>query len=159
MTTPTTTLGAIVGLFDSDATLTADVAGTGGLWVGGIPEDKNSLPLVCLVQHGEVPEWNFEAQVVEDRGNFDLIVYAKGLAAAELIAAHIKAVFDPKSTWRPQADVGDFVHLRALEGSTATNAWIERQDYRVKLVEYRAADSTWVYEVTLPYKSFVSRLI
>ncbi len=156
MTTPTTTLGALVALFDGDPTLSADVAGTGGLWVGGIPEDKNSLPLVCLVQHGEVPEWNFEAQVVEETGRFDLVVYAKGLAAAELIAQHIKAVFDPSSQMRPQANAGDFVHP-PLAG--VTNAWIERQDYRVKLVEYRAADSAWVYEVTLPYKSFVARLI
>ncbi len=158
MTTPTTTLGALVALFDGDATLTADVTGTGGLWVGGIPEDKNSLPLVCLTNFNEVPEWNFEAQTVELTGHFDLVLYAKGLAAAELIAQHLMNVYDPKNADRASTARGDFVHL-PLATSVATTSWIERQDYRVVLVDYRASASDWVYEITLPYKTFVARLL
>ncbi len=141
-----TTLGAIAALFSGDATLTADFTGSGGLWVGGIPEERATLPCCALMHHDDIPSWAMGAGPLEE-GRFDLIVYARQLAVAEALAADIKAVFDPKAGKR-------FVPLLIDDVSTA---WIQRLGYQVKLVQYRADDSTWVYEITLPYRSYVQR--
>ncbi|MGH8358113.1 MAG: hypothetical protein ACRESF_11525 [Pseudomonas sp.] len=153
MSYPTTTLAALSTLFAGGGTLGTDFAGSGGLWVGGVPEDKDvSLPLAVLVHHDEKPEWNFESATVQETTDFDLVIYAIGLAVAEGLANNVKAVFDPSSN----NSKGDFVQL-TMTGVNA--AWLERQSYRIRLVDYRAADSSWVYEITLPYKAFVVRNI
>lgn len=157
MSTPTTTLGAIVALFAGDATLTTDFTAAGGLWVGGVPEVFTVLPFVCLANFHERPDWNFEGQIVEETSTFDFLLYAVGLAAAEKLAGDIKAVFDPSSSPKAGKTAGAFVQLPLA--TTSTNSWLERQDYTIRAVEYRAADSSWVYEITLPYKAFVARLI
>ncbi len=148
-----TTLGAIAALFAGDATLIADFGvptdpnTSGGLWVGGIPEERAKLPCCALMHHDDVPEWVLGNAGPFETGRFDLIVYARQLAVAEALAADIKAVFDPKAGKR-------FVPLLIDDVSTA---WIQRLGYQVKLVQYRADDSTWVYEITLPYRSYVQR--
>lgn len=155
-----TTIQAVKALFDGDPTLAADFSVSGGLWEGGIPEDRTQLPLAALVHHGEVPEWNFEGQVVQLEGHWDIVLYAKGpdSTAAEALAADVMAVFDPSSNPKAGQTVNTFVQL-PLTPTYATSAWVERQDYVIKLVDARAADSGWVWEITLPYKSFVARLI
>ncbi len=151
-----TTLGSIAALFAGDATLTADFVASGGLWVGGIPEERATLPCCALLDFHEVPGWTFEGGIRQDEGEFKLLVYAKLLAAAEALATDIMAVFDPSTSPKAGQVSGAFVQL-SITG--ATSAWLERTDYRVALVQYRADDSTWVYEITMPYKTFVTRTV
>ncbi len=146
MSSPTT-LGAIVALFTANSTLTADFAATGGLWVGGIPEERAALPAVALMDFHEAPDWTLDDTTVIDTGEFSLIVYAVDLAAAETLATHVKTVYDPVSG-------GGFKTLSITNGVTA---FLKRTDYSVKLVEYRAADSSWVYEITMPFHTYVQR--
>lgn len=161
MSEPTTLLQAVVALLDGSAVF-ADLAASGGFWLGGIPEEKTALPFGAIVHGGEVPQWNTEGGVVQELGSFSLHVFAGGTsqagaaASAEALAADIKAVLDPSSTPAPGQTSGDFVQL-PLE--TATSAWIERQNYFVRLSEFRAQDGTWVYEVEMPYKAEVAKLI
>ena len=150
MSYPTTTLAGIVALFSGDPVLTNDFAATGGLWVGGVPEEKTDLPICALLNFHEVPEWNFESATVVEVGSFDFVIYGVGLATAEGLANDLKKAFDPGLS-QP-----GFAALPLL-GSTSN--WLERQDYKVRLVEYRAADSTWVYEITMSYKTTVARNI
>ncbi len=152
-----TLLGALTALFDADSVLTADTAATGGLWVGGIPEDRVALPAVALLHHDEVPDWTLDSTTVQEEGSFSFVVYAQTLAVAEALAADLKAVYDPSS--RPRAanqPRNAFVKLSITNGVTA---FIRRKGYQVQLVEYRAADSTWVYEVTMPYHAYVQRTV
>lgn len=162
MANPTTLLGAVQLLFSQSAAQ-ADVQTAGGLWVGGAPEKFASYPFVALTHGGERPEWNFEGEVVEETGSFEFWVYAIGrltdlppCAAVETIASHIKAAFDPSSGPLSGQTPGAFVQL-PMSGVTA--AWVERQDYRVRMVEPFSGDDVWVFEARLPYKSFVAKLI
>ena len=91
----TTLLGALVALFDGDPSLVAATTDTGGLWVGGIPEDKSALPIVALLPHNEVPGWVAPVKSVQEEGNFSLVVYQNGLAAAEYLAGLERAVRRP----------------------------------------------------------------
>ncbi len=156
MSSATTLLGALVALFDADATLAADFADTGGLWVAGVPEEKVALPCCALMQHDEVPSWVGPVTTVQEEGTFDFVVYAVGLDQAETLAQHIKDVFDPATTQRDITPPGDLVRL-AFTG--AVNGWVQRLGYRVRLVEYRSKDSVWVYEVTMPYEAHVGKTI
>lgn len=154
-----TLCGALVEMFDGSPTLAADFPaqpdGTpGGLWVGAIPETAKALPLVVLVQDDEIPQQFFRGTVTT-KGTFSFVIEALGLARAEALANDLKAVFDPSSTAR----TGQIVNAPVKLDITGTaNNWILRKGYRIRPVEYRAADSSWVYEITLPYESFVEYL-
>src|SRR5262249_56601014 len=74
-----TTLAAIVARFDGDAALQAAFAGSGGLWVGGVPEDRLALPQIVVEGFHERPEWDLEAAVIQDEGDWTLALFAAGL--------------------------------------------------------------------------------
>ncbi len=157
MTLPASTLlGAIRALFDGDATLASDFAGSGGLWVGGIPEDKDALPVCALMHHDEIPSWVGPAKTVQEAGTFDFVLYHPDLDAAEALAQHVKDVFDPKTATRGITPPGQLVRL-AFSG--AVNGWVQRLGYKVRLVDYRTAGGLWCYEVTMPYEAHVGKTI
>ena len=157
----TTTLGAIVALFDADSALADAFAGSGGLWVGGVPEDRLALPQCVIEGFREVPSWDFESGVRQDEGDWTAAIYAAGLEQTEALAAAFLAVFDPRKP-APDGSGGGWVELTALTagaGATATAAWVVRQDYQVALLAYRTADSSWAYAVRMAFKSYVARVV
>src|SRR5215468_7954626 len=91
-----TVLGALVELFDGDAVLTDDFAGAGGLWVGGVPEDRLALPQCVLLDYDQVPD-QFWPNVRTERATFRFVVYAAELAAAEALAADLLGLYDPRA--------------------------------------------------------------
>ena len=147
-----TTLGAIVAKFAGDATLAADAADTGGLWVCEVPEQLKSFPLVVLVQIEEVPEWDTEADTITEIGKYEFHIFHTSLATAESIAGHVKAVFDPTSA----LGAGNFP---ALDVTGQRSSWIERENYLVRMAEFRAPDGKTVFEIVLPFKSVVNKAI
>src|SRR5215467_8569416 len=141
----TTTLGAIVALFDADAALTEAFAGSGGLWVGGVPEDRLALPQCVIEGFREVPSWDFESAVIEDEGDFAFAVYAAELGPAEALAGLVKAVFDPQ---RPAADgsgggSADLTGMRRSSPAAASAADMIRQDAHVSHIAYRTHNRYW----------------
>src|SRR5262245_47929114 len=157
----TTTLGAIVALFDADVALSDAFAGSGGLWVGGVPEDRLALPQCVIEGFREVPSWDFESAVLQDEGDFTFAVYAAELGPAESLAALLRAVFDPKRP-APDGSGGGWAELTALTAGSpaaATAAYVVRQDYQVSLLAYRTANGDWAFAVRMPYKSYVARVL
>lgn len=156
----------MAGLFNANAALTVDFAATGGLWIGELPEDKKSFPICVLVQVREVPEWNTENQVVAQKGEFEFHVFqANDLPSAESLAADIMNVFDPTSTTAAVNLCGGFVRLpvaNCADDPSQTgnpNCWCERMDYQVRLADERNFQQYGVFEVILPYKTEVYKLM
>lgn len=152
----TTTLGAITELFDSDATLSEDFAQAGGLWQDLVPEDRpavsDACPHVVLKDFHEAPT-DFYPNVRVEQGAFEFVVYAVKRPVAEALASDIRGLFDPSSSPRaPQQPAGQLV-LLPIENTT--RAWVKRRDYRVRTVEYRTADGSLAWEVTMPYETVV----
>jgi uncharacterized protein DUF3168 len=134
----TTLLGAIVERFTADFDLNAAVPS--GIWVSQIPEGK-TLPFVCLIHGGEVPDWTFEREYVEE-GRVQFLCYAKGCAAAEAIATLIKTAFD----WQTVTITG------------AASIKVERVNYQVSSTElFRAPDGEIVYEALVEYIFWVRK--
>jgi len=155
------TLGAIMELFDGDDTLSDAFAGSGGLWIGGVPEDRLALPQCVIEGFHEVPAWDFEGAVIQDEGDFTFAVYAAELGPAEALAGLVKAVFDPRRP-APDGSGGGWAGLSALltgSPAAATAAYVVRQDYQVSLLQYRTAAGDWAYAVRMPYKSYVARIV
>jgi hypothetical protein len=132
MPTPTTLLGGLVAHFQGDTALTA--AATGGIWVSQVPEGVQ-LPFVCLLHGGEVPDWTFERDYVED-GEVQFLCYALGCAAAENIATLLKAAFD----WTN------------LTITNAISIQVERTNYQVSVTDlFRSPSGEIVYEAAVSY--------
>jgi hypothetical protein len=145
---PSTLLGAVEALIDASAVGKA-LKASGGLWLGGVPEDLAVLPFLAIVHHGEVPTFDPAGGLVEEVGHFDLVVTGRQpLGAVEALAGQVKALFDPN----PGATPGGFVELQV---AYAAVAWAYRLDYQVERLRQRAADGAYVYQVTMPYESHV----
>jgi Protein of unknown function (DUF3168) len=139
MATPTTLLGALVAHFQADASLTAAVSG--GIWVSQIPEGVQ-LPFVCLLHGGEVPDWTFERDYVED-GQVQFVAYALGCANAESIATLIKAAFD----WTD------------LTIANAISIQVERTNYQVSVTDlFRAPSGEIVYQAATDYHTRIKKV-
>jgi hypothetical protein len=133
-----TLLGAYVELFQASAALTA--AATGGIWVGQIPETI-VLPFVCLVHGGEVPNWTFERDYVED-GQVQFLCYALTCEAAESLATLVKAAFD----WQQ------------LTIANALSIQVERVNYLVQPEDqFRSPSGEIVYRAMVEYHSRVRK--
>src|SRR5262249_24539509 len=148
-------------LFDADVALSDAFAGSGGLWVGGVPEDRLALPQCVIEGFREVPSWDFESGVREDEGDWTAAIYAAELERTEALAAAFLAVFDPKRP-APDGSGGGWVELTALltgAPAPATAAYVMRQDYQVTLLAYRTADSSWAYAARMAYRSYVARVV
>ncbi len=145
-----TLLQAIQARLDASPVFAALTA-SGGVWVGGVPEDLTILPFVAIVHRGEVPMFDQGVGEISEEGHFDLIVTGRQpLSAVEALAAQVTALFDPDVKKKP-------VGLVELTIQGAAVATVRRLDYRVERLKERAADSAYVYQVTLPYQSFVMR--
>ncbi len=143
-----TLLQAIQARLDASPVFAA-LAASGGVWVGGVPEDLTTLPFVAIIHRGEVPTFDPAAGLVETVGHFDLVVTGRQpLSDVEALAAQVLALFDPTPATTP----GGFVEL-TIQGAAV--AWVFRTDYRVERLKERAADSAYVYQVMLPYESHV----
>ncbi len=147
----TTTLGAIIKIFD-DSAVYATFAATGGLWALEIPEKMTAFPIAAILQIEEVPAWNTENQVREDTGEFSIHVFHTSLADAETYAASIMALYEPSSA----LGAGNFPSLNVANSSVS---WAERTNYHVRLSEFRSPDGKPVYEVIMPMKTYVGRAI
>jgi hypothetical protein len=134
----TTLLGAIVEKFSADFDLTASVPS--GIWVSQVPEGK-ALPFVALIHGGEVPDWTFEREYVEE-GSVQFLCYAQGCAAAEAIATLVKTAFD----WGTLTITG------------AVSIQLERTNYQVSSTELaRSPTGEIVYEAMVEYRTIVRK--
>lgn len=149
MAVATTLLGALSQLLDASPVGTA-LRAAGGVWVGGVPEDKPTLPFLAVLNHSEKPFLEGAPAVIEEDGYFELAVYQIGLQQAEALAGLVKALLDPTPSTAP----GGRVEL-AIDGAALAKVW--RLDYCVRLAPWKAQDGRYVYEVLMPCASFVTR--
>ena len=140
----TTLLGILVDRFDDVPALVAAVPT--GIYVSQIPETK-PLPYVVLVHGGEVPDWNFQNEYVEE-GRVQFYCYALTCQAVEEIATLVKSAYD----WEEGSLVvtgGDAV-ARAIS--------LERTNYLVSITDlFRAPSGEVVYEALVEYQTRIRR--
>jgi hypothetical protein len=133
-----TLLGAIVNQFNASGALMAAVPS--GIWVSQVPETL-PLPFVVLIHGGEVPDWTFERDYLED-GQVQFLCYALGCAAAENIATLLKTAFD----WQ------------SLMITNATSIQVERTNYLVSATDlFRAPSGEIVYEAMVEFHTRVKK--
>lgn len=143
----TTLLGSLVSKLDASPVGTA-LASAGGTWVGGIPEDKPSLPFLAVLEHSERPLWSEAACLTAEDGNFVLAVYEIGLQQAEALAGLVKTLLDPPS---PAVRPG-FVELDIADVGLC---YVKRLDYRVRLAPWKAQDGRHVFEILMPFATYL----
>lgn len=145
-----TLLAALQEKLDGSAVF-AQFKASGGVWVGGVPEDLTKLPFLAIVHHDEIPDFGGPPGIMDERGSFDLVVVGKQpLSAAEALAGQIKAILDPVPSRDPEGRV-------ELTITGAALAFVERAGYRVERLPQRTADGGYAYQITMPFRSFVTR--
>lgn len=151
VTPATTLLQGLEAKLDGDPAVSAAFAASGGVWLAGVPEDINTLPFLAVVHHDEVPDLNGPPGIVDEIGSFDIVIRGvQPLSGVEALAGLVKALLDPI----PSRDPGGRVEL-TIQGVAL--CYVERLGYRVKRLPRRAAAGPYLYEITMPFRSFLTR--